>query len=182
MFEQLIASGSLLASDLLFGLSECWLASAVSSSLGETPSQRGGAEDAVSVKQSSVVRMSMSKQHNHLWDSNYVLQCSPWRRHQQAHPATDSRCSSPSDSWLLWKVWSNLPKAGVDPARAFRQSGPKPTHQQTSNTGTLVGRENNMKEVVEMGLMKDGCLNSVSTHRSWTVLCFSCTLPVFSQC
>lgn len=72
--------GSFLASDLPVGWSECWLAAAVSSSLGEMPSQRGGGgerEGAASEKQSSVVRMGMSKQHNHLWGSNYVLQ--RWR-------------------------------------------------------------------------------------------------------
>ena len=35
---------------------------------------RRGRERAGSVKQSSVVRMGMSKQHNHLWGTNYVLQ------------------------------------------------------------------------------------------------------------
>lgn len=129
MFEQLIASGSLLASDLLFGWPECRLALAISSSLGVTPSQRGGAEGAVSVKQSSVVRMSMSKQHNHLWDSNYAL---------QRRPTLPQTAGAAQDSWLLWKVWSNLPEAGVDPARAFGRSGPKPTNQQNLqhwNTG-----------------------------------------------
>lgn len=66
--------GSFLASDLLVGWAECWLAAAISSSLGETPSQRGGGEGAACVKQSSVVRMGMSKQHNNLGGSNYVLQ------------------------------------------------------------------------------------------------------------
>lgn len=66
MFEQLIAVGHSLASGLLVGWSECWLAATISSSLGETPSQRGRGEQAVSVKQSSAVRMGMSKQHNHL--------------------------------------------------------------------------------------------------------------------
>lgn len=40
------------------------------------------------------------------------------------------------------------------------------------------------EEVVETGPMKDGCINSVFTHRSWTdllsfFLLFSLELPVF---
>lgn len=94
-----------------------------------------------------------------------------------AHPASDSRCSSPSDSWLRRKVWSKPPEAGST------QRGPSGSRSQSQQTSkpllTQEESKNNMEEVVmaEMRLMKDGA----SAHRSWTVLLTSFLLSV-SKC
>lgn len=59
-FHQIKVSygGEELTAGALGLLPESWLAATVSSSLGETPPQRG--------EQASAVRMGMSKQHHHL--------------------------------------------------------------------------------------------------------------------
>lgn len=61
-----------------------------------------------------------------------------------------------------------LPGPGRPSEGPSGHDGPKPTNQQTSDTGG--GDKNNTQEAVETRLMRDGCLSSVFINH--TVLLF----------
>lgn len=73
-----------------------------------------------------------------------------------------------------------LPRLGR--SRAEPSGGPSQS-QQTSKPLTQEERENNMEEAVETGPMRDGCLDSVFTRRSWTdLLSFFLSAPGSCHC
>lgn len=105
----------------------------------------------MSVKQSSVVRMGMSKQHNNLRGSNYVPQHWPGDGGPTLLQTAGAAHHLTADSY--GRCDPNLPRLGRPSAGSQSQS------QQTSKPLTQEESENNMEEVVETRLT-DGRLIS----------------------
>lgn len=169
--------GSFLASDLLVGWDECWLALAVSSSLCETPSQKGRGWG------------SSEHENSHLlcvwaWVNNIiifeaVIMCSSVGRAVAAGPP----CLRQQVQLTIWQL---TPMEGViqsswgkvDPVRAFRRSGPKPTNQRSSDTG---GERKQHGGGAGDGPNEGRMPQLFSLSENGPSCCFS-FLPVFCQC
>jgi len=156
VFKQLIATGQ-------FWHQTCWLAADISSSPGETPSQRGRVWNShllcVLARVNSIIIFEA------------VIMCSGVGPAGGGGGPTLLQTAGAAHHLTAdssWKVWSNPPEAGPTQCEP---SGCQGQSQQTRKPLTQEERENKMEEVVETGLMKDGCFNSVLSF-----------LPVLCNC